>query len=174
MAAAPPTAQALPIDIRGVNAMSFRITGLAAEPFENYFTMDDTDLAQVGAVRRIADNKPGFPCRISLTDAEIGDEVLLINFEHLPTDSPYRSRHAIYIRRNEHRFDAADEVPAMLRSRLLSLRAFDGAGMMVSADVVDGGDVERSIAAQFENPHAHYIHIHFAKPGCYAARVDRS
>lgn len=153
--------------------MAFRITGLAAEPFDHYFTMDDTDLAQVGAVRRIADSKPGFPCRISLTDADVGEEVLLINYEHLPTESPYRSRYAIYIRRNERRFDAADEVPQIMRSRLLSVRAFDASDMMVSADVVDGDDVERVIAAQFENPHAHYIHIHFAKPGCFAARVDR-
>jgi Protein of unknown function (DUF1203) len=153
--------------------MSFRISGLAAEPFDHYFTMDDTDLAQAGAVRRIADSKPGFPCRISLTDADIGDEVLLINFEHLPTDSPYRSRHAIYIRRNEARFEANDEVPTMLRTRLLSVRAFDDAGMMVSADVTDGNDIESAIAAQLGNPRTSYLHIHFAKPGCFAARVDR-
>ena len=153
--------------------MSFRISGLAAGPFEHYFTMDDTDLAQTGAVRRIVDSKPGFPCRISLTDAEIGDEVLLINFEHLPTDSPYRASHAIYIRRNEERFAANDEVPAMLRTRLLSVRAFDDAGMLVGADVVDGQAIEVAIAAQFENPHASFLHIHFAKPGCFAARVDR-
>jgi hypothetical protein len=158
---------------QGANAMSFRISGLAAEPFEHYFTMDDTDLAQVGAVRRIADSKPGFPCRISLTDAEIGDEVLLINFEHLPTDSPYRSRHAIYIRRTESRFDAKDDVPAMLRTRLLSVRAFDDGDMLVSADVVDGHEIERTIAEHFENPRTSYLHLHFAKPGCFAARVDR-
>jgi hypothetical protein len=153
--------------------MNFRISGLAAEPFEHYFTMDDTDLAQAGGVRRVANSKPGFPCRVSLTDAEIGDEVLLINFEHLPTDSPYRSSHAIYIRRNEHRFDAIDEIPAMLRTRLLSVRAFDEAGMMVGADVTDGCAIENAIAAQFDNPNARYLHIHFAKPGCFAARVDR-
>src|ERR1700761_8486819 len=138
--------------------MSFRITGLAAEPFAHYFTMDDIDLAQAGAVRRIADGKPGFPCRVSLTDADVGDEVLLINFEHLPTDSPYRASHAIYIRRNESRFDATDDIPAMLRTRLLSVRAFDDAGMMVGADVVDGSAVETVIAAQFGNPDACYLH----------------
>ena len=153
--------------------MSFRITGLAAEPFEHYFTMDDTDLAQAGALRRVADSKPGFPCRISLTDAEIGDEVLLINFEHLPVASPYRASHAIYIRRNERRFEGQDEVPAMLRTRLLSVRAFDDAGMMVGADVIEGKDIERAIATQFENRQASFLHIHFAKPGCFAARVDR-
>ncbi len=153
--------------------MSFRITGLDAASFEHYFTMDDTNLAHAGAVRRVADSNPGFPCRISLTDAEIGDEVLLINFEHLATDSPYRSRHAIYIRRNERQFNATDEIPAMLRTRLLSVRAFDDAGMMVGADVVDGRVVEEAMAAQFANPDARYLHIHFAKPGCFAARVDR-
>ena len=153
--------------------MTFRISGLAAEPFEHYFTMDDTDLAQAGAVRRVADAKPGFPCRISLTDADVGEEVLLINFEHLPTDSPYRSRHAIYIRRNEQRFDAVDDVPDMLRTRLLSVRAFDDAGMMRAAEVVEGVDIERIIAAQFADADTRYLHIHFAKPGCFAARVDR-
>ena len=136
--------------------------------------MDDTDLAQVGAVRRIADSKPGFPCRISLTDADIGDEVLLINFEHLPTDSPYRSRHAIYIRRNEQRFDATDEVPAMLRSRLLSVRAFDDAGMMVERRCRRWAR-PRSASSPRSSPmpRTRYLHIHFAKPGCFAARVDR-
>ena len=154
--------------------MSFRIRGLAAEPFEHYFTMDDADLAQAGAVRRVADAKPGFPCRISLTDADVGEEVLLINFEHLPTDSPYRSRHAIYIRRNEEHFDAVDDVPIMLRTRLLSVRAFDDSGMMRAADVIEGAEIERVIAAQFADPDTRYLHIHFAKPGCFAARVDRN
>ena len=151
--------------------MSFRITGLPAENFDHLFALNDAELGERGAVRTQA---PGaVPCRISLTDADIGDEVLLINFEHLPTDSPYRSRHAIYIRHNEHRFEAKDEVPSMLRTRLLSVRAFDAAGMMVDADVIDGKEIEHAIAAQFENSQTRYLHIHFAKPGCFAARVDR-
>jgi hypothetical protein len=154
--------------------MSFRITGLPAVDFSSWFEMNDVELALRRATRRIVDEPNAYPCRISLTDAEVGEEVLLINHEHLPVDSPYRSRHAIYIRANETMFDAVDQVPDMLRRRLLSLRAFDGAGMMTGCDVVEGSDIERVIAELFAEPQAAYLHVHFARPGCYAARIDRS
>ena len=154
--------------------MKFRITGLPATEFQHWFALSDVELAQRHAVRRTVDRKPGFPCRISLTDAEIGDEVLLINHEHLAVASPYRSRHAIYIRANERTFDAVDQVPAMLRTRALSLRGFDAAGMMTAADVVDGSEVEVAIEEMFANPATRYLHAHFAKPGCYAARIERA
>ena len=154
--------------------MTFRISGLPAEQFARWFEMTDDALAAQGAVRRTVDAAHAFPCRISLTDAEVGEEVLLINHEHLPVESPYRSRHAIYIRRGETRFDAADTVPDMLRRRLLSVRAFDDAGMMTGCDVVEGSALETAIAALFAEPKAAYLHVHFARPGCYAARVDRA
>jgi hypothetical protein len=154
--------------------MSFRIRGLPAADFSHWFAMSDAQLARHHAVRRTADSKPGYPCRISLTDAEPGDDVLLINYEHLAVDSPYRARHAIYVRPGERTFDALDKVPPMLRARLLSLRAFDAHGMLVDADVVDGRDLEAAIARLFEDERAAYLHAHFAKPGCYAARIERA
>lgn len=154
--------------------MSFRITGLPAAKFADWFSLSDEELAKRDAIRRIADSKPGYPCRISLTDAEIGQQVLLINYEHLAVDSPYRSSHAIYIRADEQTCDVVDVVPAMLRSRLLSLRAFDVAGMMTDADVVDGRELEPAIEKLFSDQRAAYMHVHFAKPGCYAARIDRA
>ena len=153
--------------------MSFRIAGLPAAPFDHWFTLDDADLRQHSAVRRIADTSPGFPCRISLTDAAVGDEVLLINYEHLAVDSPYRSRHAIYIRRGEHQCDMIDDVPPMLRSRTLSVRSFDDRGMMIDAETVDGRALEPVILKQLANAQASFLHVHFAGPGCYAARIDR-
>jgi hypothetical protein len=153
--------------------MSFRISGLPAAQFADWFALSDAELTARHAVRRIADSKPGFPCRVSLTDAEVGEEVLLINYEHLPVDSPYRSSHAIYIRAGEQSCDRIDTVPAMLRSRLLSLRAFDAVGMMTAADVVDGRELEATIGKLFSDERAEYLHVHFARPGCYAARIDR-
>jgi len=134
----------------------------------------DQQLAERAAVRRVAATKPGFPCRISLTDAEVGDEVILIHYEHHAVDSPFRASHAIYVRKGEQQFDAVDRVPPMLRSRLLSVRAFDTDGMLADADVADGTDLETLIERQFANPQTQYLHIHFARPGCYAARVDRA
>jgi hypothetical protein len=153
--------------------MSFRITGLPAANFAHWFQLNDAELAERHAVRRVVDAQYQFPCRVSLTDADVGQEVLLINHEHLPVDSPYRSRHAIFIRAGETTCDVVDRVPDMLRRRLLSVRAFDASGIMTGCEVVDGGELEGAIAHLFADPEAAYLHAHFARPGCYAARIDR-
>lgn len=154
--------------------MSFRISGLPATQFAHWFDLDDAGLAQRHALRRIVDKPRSFPCRISLTDAEIGQHVLLINYEHQPAASPFRASHAIYIRAGETTFDAVACVPDMLRTRLLSLRGFDSAGMLTQADVVDGRELEKAIDTMFAVTETSYIHAHFARPGCYAARIDRT
>jgi uncharacterized protein DUF1203 len=154
--------------------MTFRILGLPAQPFTSLFTLSDAELAARGAVRRIADAKPGYPCRVSLTDAEPGEPVILVHFEHHAVASPFRASHAIYVRPGETTYDAIDQVPEALRTRLLSVRAFDADGMMTGADVVDGHALEAAITELFADPGAAYLHVHFAKPGCYAARIERA
>ena len=152
--------------------MQFRISGLPAEPFRHLFALGDDELKRHGAVRRVAESS-GYPCRVSLTDAQAGDEVILVNYEHQDADTPYRSRHAVYVRKGERRYDAVGEIPEQLRKRLLSVRAFDESGMMVDADVIEGRLLEELIGRFFANDAVAYIHLHFARPGCYAARVDR-
>jgi hypothetical protein len=155
--------------------MSFRISALPAAPFAHLYGLPDEELRRHGAVRRIADRHPGFPCRVSLEDADIGDSLLLLNYEHQAADSPYRASHAIYVRegaREAH--PAVGEVPRQLRSRLLSVRAYDEAGMMVVAEVVEGAALEGVIDVMLARPEIAYLHLHNAKPGCYAARVDRA
>jgi len=154
--------------------MGFRITGLPAEKFAGLFSLSDQELAARGAVRRVADAKPGYPCRVSLTDAEPGQEVILTHFEHHPVDSPFRASHAIYVRKGEETYEAVDQVPEQLRLRLLSVRAFDEKGMLVGADVVDGRELEGVIDRLLEDERADYLHVHYAKPGCYAARIERA
>lgn len=154
--------------------MGFRIRGLATESFAGLFSLSGEALAARGAVRTIADRAPGYPCRISLADAAIGDEVILTHHEHHAVDSPFRSSYAIYVREGEQTFDEVDCVPKMLRLRLLSLRAFDARGMLRDADVVDGSEAEVLIERLFADSRVAYIHIHFAKPGCYAALVERA
>ncbi len=154
--------------------MSFRITGLPAEPFQGLFQASDAELAAAGAVRRRADEPHSFPCRISLTDAEVGEELLLVNHEHHPVPGPYRSRFAVYVRPGEVRYDAIDQVPDQLRRRLLAARGYDGEGMLVDAEIVDGRELEGAINRLLAEPQIAYLHLHFARPGCYAARVDRA
>jgi Protein of unknown function (DUF1203) len=158
----------------GGTTMSFRIHGLPAEPFDELFNLSDEDLRARGAVRRVADKKPGYPCRISLTDAEPGDELLLVNYEHHPVGSPYRMRFAIFVRQGEEQFDAVDQIPEQLRTRTLAVRAFDANAMMVGHELIDGRQVEQAIERLLANPAAEYLHLHFASPGCYAARVERN
>ncbi len=155
--------------------MHFRIRGLPAEQFAPLFALSDDELAARGAVRRIADaRQPGYPCRISLTDSKPGDELILVNYEHHAVASPYRMRFAIYVRKDEETFDAADSVPQQLRTRTLAVRAFDADAMMTGFELTDGKELERAIERQFADPRAAYLHVHFAAPGCYAARVERA
>jgi Protein of unknown function (DUF1203) len=150
----------------------FRIQGLPAERFAHLFTLSDAELARAGAVRRIADGPR--PCRVSLTDAEPGDELILVNYEHHPVASPYRMRFAIYVRRGEETFDAVDTVPEQLRKRTLAIRAFDHDAMMIGWELAEGSELEAVITRLFGEPRAAYLHVHFAAPGCYAARIDRA
>ncbi len=155
--------------------MQFRIRGLPAEQFAPLFELSDEELTEKGAVRQIADARdPGYPCRVSLTDSKPGDELILVNYEHHPVDSPYRMRFAIFVREGDATFDAVDAVPEQLRKRTLAVRAFDAGAMMVGHELIDGAKIESAIARLFANPQAAYLHVHFAAPGCYAARVDRA
>jgi hypothetical protein len=155
--------------------MSFQISGLPVAPFAPLFGLSDAQLAARAAVRRTADTFPGFPCRVSLRDAEPGETLLLLNYEHLAVATPYRSRYAILVREHaEEAKVAVDAVPEVLRRRLLSLRAFNAQGMLLDADVVDGREVEPIIRRMLEQREVEYLHVHNAKPGCFAARVDRA
>jgi hypothetical protein len=155
--------------------MGFRVSGLDREEFAPLFGLSEAQLEERGIVRQVADRRPGFPCRVSLQDAEPGETLLLLNYEHLPVTSPYRARHAIYVRENAQTAEpAVNEVPEVLRTRLLSLRAYDHSGMMVEADVVHGSDVEPVIERILSEENVDFIHVHNAKPGCFAARIDRA
>lgn len=154
--------------------MSFVVTGLAAEPFAPLFDLDEAALAARGVIRMTADAKPGFPCRITLEDAEPGETVLLLNHEHHDAETPYRSRHAIFVRESAvapARVENA--LPQALASRLLAIRAYDAAGMMIDAEVIEGAEAEPLIERFLADPRAAYLHAHNARRGCFAARIDR-
>ena len=155
--------------------MSFRITGLAPEPFQPLFGLPDAELAARGVKRYAVDKKPGFPDRVELRDAEPGESVLLLNYEHQPANSPFRASHAIFVVDGaKQRYDRIDAIPEVMRSRILSLRAFDHEGMIVDADVIDGTKVEGLVERLLGNPKVTYIQAHYAKYGCYAARIERA
>ncbi len=154
--------------------MEFQVSGLPLDTFAALFGLSDFELAKRGIVRYTADKKPGFPCRVSLQDAEPGETLLLLNYEHLPVASPYRSRHAIFVRENAaEAHPPVSEIPEVLARRLLSLRSFDADGMMRSAEIVQGSDARPVIDEMLADAAVEYIHVHNAKRGCFAARIDR-
>lgn len=155
--------------------MSFRIQGLDPDRFAALFDRTDAELAAQGILRRIADEDPGYPCRVSLAYAPVGAELLLLPFEHQPARSPYRASGPIYVRRDVKRFDAVDTLPdCVARARLLSLRAYDRADLIAESAVVKPADVRERIEALLANPDVAYLHVHNAAPGCFSCRVDRA
>ncbi len=155
--------------------MTFRIIGLAPEPFRPLFDLTDAALHERGVRRVIADDLR-MPCRVSMAHADLGEELLLLNYEHQPANTPYRSKHAIYVRRvAERAFEAVDAVPEVIVSRLVAARAFDTQHMMIDADVAEGEAAAAALFARLlHDPKASYLQVHYARRGCYAARVERA
>lgn len=154
--------------------MHYRFKGISRAPFEPLMDLDDDALLEKNARRMIAEGKPGFPCRVTLEDAEPGESLLLVPYLHQPAHSPYRASGPIFVREKPAAIYDGEEVPPVLRTRLLSVRAYDDAGMMVDADVTEGKDVEPLLARLFGQREVDYVHVHFARRGCFACRVDRS
>jgi hypothetical protein len=155
--------------------MDYVVKGLPLEPFQHLFGLSDEALLAHGAKRYVADAKPGYPCRITLQDAEPGETLLLVNWRHQDADTPYRSDGPIFVREAAlASFESRNGIPEQQRSRLLSVRAYDKDGWMQDADVAEGAELESLIAKFFADPAVHYLHVHNARRGCYACRVDRA
>ncbi len=155
--------------------MDFRIVGLDPAPFRHLFGLSDTELADRAVKRYVVDAKPGFPDRVEIRDAEPGERVLLLNYMHQPADNPYRSCHAIFVLEGAQTpYDRIGEVPEALRVRPISLRAFDEQHEMIDADLADGRELENLIAKFLGNANVKYLQAHYARRGCYAARIERA
>ena len=153
----------------------FRLVALPVEAFAHLFDRSEPELAAHGAQRCIVDAQPGFPCRVSLVDAELGERVILLPFTHHDTPSPYRGVGPIFVR--EHARTAnleVNEVPEMIRRRLLSIRAYDRNGIMIGAEVAEGSSLEAQIERFFLDAAVKSLHLHNARPGCFNCRVERA
>ena len=153
---------------------TFQLAGLPEQPFEPLFALEDAELARRG-IHRVIARDPGLPCRVSLADASVGEELLLLPFEHQPARSPYRASGPIFVRRGVERCVLPpDTVTPYVTSRLMSVRAYDAADWIVDAAVCDGHQVAEEIRRLFARTDVAYIHLHNARRGCFSCRVDRA
>ncbi len=155
--------------------MTYRITGLDPAPYRPLFGLSDEELSKRGIVRMIVDQKPSYPCRVSLTDRDIGESMLLVNHVSHDVANPYRASHAIFVTEGaEAAGEFIDEVPPVFESRVLSLRAFDKDGMMVDAILTQPGEADAGIRRLFANADIQTIHAHNATRGCFSAKIERA
>ena len=155
--------------------MAFRVKGLDPVLFNHLYGLSDNELKAHGAVRYVADAKPGFPERVAMRDAEPGEVLLLLNYEHLAVESPYRSSHAIFVREGEERqYDGVDTVPDVMSRRQLSVRAFDAGGMMVDAALINGSEAAETFRNLLSLPKVGFLHVHNAIRGCYSGMVEHA
>jgi Protein of unknown function (DUF1203) len=160
--------------------MPYQISGLDPHPFIHLFTLSNAELAAMDIDRHIADEELGYPCRVSLSDATIGEELLLLNFQHLSAHSPYQSKGPIFVSRNAAHAPARavfhNQLPPVLAQpeRLFSIRAYDSTHRIIDAEVANGAQLQALLERFLSKPQTDYLHIHFARRGCFIARVDRA
>ncbi|MGC6174654.1 DUF1203 domain-containing protein [Lacrimispora sp. 38-1] len=152
----------------------FRIRGLEKSEFQYLNDLSDEELENKGVVKIVADTSPGYPCRVSLEDAKVGETVYLLNYNHHVANSPYQGNGAIFVRKNaETAKIAVNAIPDQVLQRKLSIRGYDKSGMMLKCKLIDGIDIKSCIIDFFSNEKIEYIHIHNAVPGCYSCLVER-
>jgi Protein of unknown function (DUF1203) len=155
--------------------MSFVITGLAPQSFAHLFGLPDDVLSRQNIVRKTADAQPGYPCRITLQDAEPGETVLLLNHESHSAPTPYASRYAIYVREGAATASRyRNELPPVFMGRPIALRMFSAEGMLLGADLGRGEELVAKIEAAFARADVAYIHAHNAMHGCFSAEIRRA
>lgn len=152
----------------------FIISGIKQNEVQHLFSLNEIELQAKGISKIKVDEKPGFPCRVSLKDADIGEEILAFNYEHHKANSPYRSSGPVFVRFGIKEAELKkNEIPKMLEHRYLSLRAYDNGGMMIDATTIEGKTLKNTIQTLFSNEKVNYIQVHNAKPGCYNCQIDR-
>ena len=150
--------------------MAYRIMGLDPAAFG-----DSESLIARGAVRVTADKPDAFPCRITLDDAAPGDRLLLLNHVSADVPTPFRASHAIFIRKGAKQArQYRDEMPPFIMRRAVSLRGFDGKGMIRAASLAQPGEAEPMLRQLLDEEEILHVDIHAAAWGCFLARAERN
>lgn len=138
-------------------------------------TIDRSAIADLSAVTYlVADATPGYPCRRCLTEARVGDKLVLASADPFRTDSAYRCRSPIFLHVDDcPSADGSTTLPPIVFERSQSVRAYDADAMMLRATLVEGGELEDTINDLLAIHDVSYLHVHNALPGCFNFRVER-
>ena len=132
------------------------------------------EIEEHGTVSMIVDEENAYPCRRCLTDGLVNDKMLLVSYDPFLGNSPYRGAGPIFVHHRPCTPYQGTTVPEQQRRRLLSVRAYDDRHMMVAAEVVEGYELKRVSEQLLLDPLANYLHVHNAKRGCFAVRLERA
>jgi hypothetical protein len=114
-----------------------------------------------------------YPCRRCLRDGKPGETMTLMSYNPFLGESPYSAPGPVFVHTTGCVEFSGDHIPEQLRRRLLAVRAYDAGHFMLESDIVDGSDLGSLVGTMFANERVAYAHVHFAKAGCFAVRVDR-
>ncbi|MBD1582975.1 DUF1203 domain-containing protein [Pseudoalteromonas sp. S16_S37] len=122
-----------------------------------------------------ADANFGYPCRVSLREAKVGERVLLTHYWHHNVSSPYRASGPIFIIEDAKPANLGiNEIPEVLDTRLISLRAYSNNGYMLSATAAQGASVRKALSELFNHTEVEYVQLHNANAGCFSCEARRA
>lgn len=154
--------------------MGFQIHALNPQAFNTFYGLSDDELAKKNAKRLRVDAKPGYICRLTLEDAEIGEDVIVFSHAYQPHPTPYQGAFAIFVREHAQQCQPApNTLPKDFLFRHFSIRAFNVHHYLVAADIATGTKLDACLNTFFENENIAYLHLHHAAHGCYVAKVTR-
>ena len=132
------------------------------------------DVDVTAGSRVLVERPQSAPCRRCLQDIEPGEQAVLVSYDPFRVASPYRGASPVFVHAEPCEVYVGQAVPEQQRRRLLSVRGYDDDAMMVDSDVVEGDGLASLLDGFFADPRTSFVHVHNARPGCFAVRVDRA
>ena len=125
-------------------------------------------------IKVAADAKPGYPCRLSLQDAEPGEGLFLFSHSPFSTASPYRETGPVFVRENaKPAVLGANQVPEIAKARSIVVRAYDAGDMMVAARQAEAHEIADTIREFLRDESVEFVHLRAVVSGCFLCAARR-
>ncbi|GAA2625376.1 DUF1203 domain-containing protein [Paractinoplanes durhamensis] len=117
----------------------------------------------------------GAPLRCCLRDARAGERIALVAYEPPGPAGAYREIGPVFIHAEEcDGYREPDDYPAGFRARQQVLRAYDKAGRIADAILIEGAAAEAGIKELLDRPEVATVHSRNVLYGCYMFAIDRA